>query len=93
MSLRRAFPPICIALGFENVETLLKHAASEVEAGEQFFEFRLDYLPDPRPVSRPFPHSSGAILSARSWPPAGVTRTTAASTEASRSSFASSTMR
>ncbi len=47
MSLRRAFPPICIALGFENVETLLKHAASEVEAGEQFFEFRLDYLPDP----------------------------------------------
>ncbi len=47
MSLRRALPRVCIALGFADVESLLKHATSEIEAGESFFEFRLDYLPDP----------------------------------------------
>lgn len=42
-----AFPQICIALGFEDVEALLDHARSEYEAGERFLEFRLDYLPFP----------------------------------------------
>src|SRR5450759_3821887 len=47
MSLRRALPRVCIALGFPDVESLVKHAACEIDAGERFFEFRLDYLPDP----------------------------------------------
>ena len=34
-------------MGFPDVEDLLEHARREVEAGESFFEFRLDYLPDP----------------------------------------------
>jgi 3-dehydroquinate dehydratase/shikimate dehydrogenase len=34
-------------MGFPDVEKLLEHARREVEAGESFFEFRLDYLPDP----------------------------------------------
>jgi len=42
---RTPFPRICIALGFSDAETLLAHARSEYEAGERFFEFRLDYLP------------------------------------------------
>ncbi|HXP88366.1 MAG TPA: shikimate dehydrogenase [Bryobacteraceae bacterium] len=42
-----SFPTICIALGFPDVETLLAHARDEYNAGERFFEFRLDYLPDP----------------------------------------------
>ncbi len=44
---RTPFPRICIALGFTDAETLLAHARSEYEAGERFFEFRLDYLPKP----------------------------------------------
>lgn len=40
-------PRICIALGFPEVETLLAHARAEYDAGERFFEFRLDYLPSP----------------------------------------------
>ncbi|MDP9115174.1 MAG: shikimate dehydrogenase [Acidobacteriota bacterium] len=44
---RTPFPRICIALGFTDSETLLAHARSEYEAGERFFEFRLDYLPKP----------------------------------------------
>jgi 3-dehydroquinate dehydratase/shikimate dehydrogenase len=47
MSLRRALPRVCIALGFPEVESLLEHASSEIESGEQFVEFRLDYLDDP----------------------------------------------
>src|SRR5437764_15329697 len=47
MSLHRALPRVCIALGFSDVETLLKHAAAEIESGERFFEFRLADLPDP----------------------------------------------
>jgi 3-dehydroquinate dehydratase/shikimate dehydrogenase len=41
------FPTICIALGFPDAETLLSHARDEYHAGERFFEFRLDYLPEP----------------------------------------------
>ena len=41
---RTPFPRICIALGFPDAETLLAHARSEYDAGERFFEFRLDYL-------------------------------------------------
>src|SRR5690348_7509852 len=44
---RIAFPRICIALGFPDAEALLAHARSEYDAGERFFEFRLDYLPKP----------------------------------------------
>src|SRR5262245_36626989 len=41
------FPPVCIALGFPDVEALLAHARAEYESGERFLEFRLDYLSDP----------------------------------------------
>lgn len=44
---RTSLPRICIALGFPNAEKLLEHARREIEAGESFFEFRLDYLADP----------------------------------------------
>lgn len=47
MSRRNPLPRICIAMGFPDVETLLAHARREVEAGERFFEFRLDYLANP----------------------------------------------
>src|SRR5260370_1136183 len=47
MSSRTALPKICIALGFPDVEKLLQHAQREIAEGEHFFEFRLDYLPDP----------------------------------------------
>ena len=44
---RKPFPKICIALGFADASTLIAHAKHEYEAGERFFEFRLDYLPQP----------------------------------------------
>jgi len=44
---RSPFPRICIALGFSDSEVLLAHARAEYDAGERFFEFRLDYLPKP----------------------------------------------
>ena len=47
MPQRTPFPKICIALGFPTVEELLDHARAEYQAGERFFEFRLDYLPRP----------------------------------------------
>ena len=47
MPQRTTFPRICIALGLPDAETLLAHARAEYEAGERFFEFRLDYLPNP----------------------------------------------
>ena len=34
-------------MGFPDTGKLLEHACHEVDAGESFFEFRLDYLPDP----------------------------------------------
>src|SRR5579862_5186779 len=47
MPQRISLPRICIALGFPEVDTLLAHARSEYDAGERFFEFRLDYLASP----------------------------------------------
>ena len=47
MPARTNLPKICIALGFAEPEQLLEHARREVESGEQFLEFRLDYLPNP----------------------------------------------
>ncbi|MGA3095576.1 MAG: shikimate dehydrogenase [Bryobacteraceae bacterium] len=44
----RSFPRICVALGLPDVPTLLDHARREAEAGETFFEFRLDFLDHPR---------------------------------------------
>jgi 3-dehydroquinate dehydratase/shikimate dehydrogenase len=40
MSRKASLPNICIALGFPDTETLLKHAHREVESGETFIEFR-----------------------------------------------------
>jgi len=47
MTRKAALPRICIALGFHEIESLLAHAREEYNAGERFFEFRLDYLPVP----------------------------------------------
>jgi 3-dehydroquinate dehydratase / shikimate dehydrogenase len=52
MTHRRALPRICIALGLPDVPRLLEQARREVEAGENFLEFRLDYLPDPSAGAR-----------------------------------------
>ncbi|MCS7315341.1 MAG: type I 3-dehydroquinate dehydratase, partial [Bryobacterales bacterium] len=41
-------PRIAVALGFETPEKLFEHACREVEQGETFLEFRLDYLADPQ---------------------------------------------
>ena len=48
MPSRTALPRVCIALGFAEPRKLLAHAKREVEAGEKFLEFRLDYLDSPR---------------------------------------------
>ena len=47
MPSRIALPRVCIALGFAEPHKLLSHAQREVEAGETFLEFRLDYLETP----------------------------------------------
>jgi 3-dehydroquinate dehydratase/shikimate dehydrogenase len=47
MPQRISLPRICIALGFPDADTLLTQARKEYDAGERFFEFRLDYLPTP----------------------------------------------
>lgn len=47
MAKRTVFPRICIAMGFDDPVALVEHASREYEAGERFFEFRLDYLPKP----------------------------------------------
>jgi 3-dehydroquinate dehydratase/shikimate dehydrogenase len=52
MAIRRALPRVCIALGFPDVDSLLAHASSEIDSGEQFVEFRLDYLQDPESGAR-----------------------------------------
>jgi 3-dehydroquinate dehydratase/shikimate dehydrogenase len=44
---RTSLPRICIALGFPDADRLLDQARREMEAGESFFEFRLDYLSSP----------------------------------------------
>ena len=40
-------PRVCIALGFTSVKELEEVAEHEYRDGATFFEFRLDYLPDP----------------------------------------------
>jgi len=47
MPARTQLPKICIALGYPEAEKLLESARREVEGGERFLEFRLDYLPNP----------------------------------------------
>ena len=47
MGSKAIFPPVCIALGFPDVESLLAHARAEYDSGERFLEFRLDYLASP----------------------------------------------
>lgn len=47
MSQRSSLPPICIALGFPTVDRLLEAGRRELDNGERFVEFRLDYLPQP----------------------------------------------
>ncbi len=47
MSHPSSLPRICIALGFPDVQKLLENARREVNGGECFFEFRLDYLAAP----------------------------------------------
>lgn len=47
MSQKLPFPHICIALGFPDSASLLEHARKEIDSGESFLEFRLDYLEDP----------------------------------------------
>lgn len=46
-SQKRPLPRICIALGLPDIPRLLEQATREAESGENFLEFRLDYLPDP----------------------------------------------
>jgi len=48
MGSRSPFPKICIALGFTTVDALIEQARHEVESGETFLEFRLDYLENPQ---------------------------------------------
>ena len=52
MARKRVFPRICIALGLPDTSKLLEHARREIEAGETFLEFRLDYLPQPETGAR-----------------------------------------
>jgi len=52
-----ALPRVCIAMGFPEAQRLLESARRETNAGESFFEFRLDYLPSPEqgiPIIRKF---------------------------------------
>jgi 3-dehydroquinate dehydratase / shikimate dehydrogenase len=49
MAPRAPLPKVCIALGFSDADKLLQHARREVQEGERFLEFRLDYLADTRP--------------------------------------------
>ena len=47
MASRAPLPSICVALGLPTAEKLLEHARREINLGESFLEFRLDYLADP----------------------------------------------
>lgn len=47
MSSRITLPKVCIALGLPDAGTLIQQASREVQEGERFLEFRLDYLTDP----------------------------------------------
>jgi len=48
MPSRTSLPQICVALGFPTVEKLLAHARREIDSGERFLEFRIDYLDRPQ---------------------------------------------
>jgi 3-dehydroquinate dehydratase/shikimate dehydrogenase len=67
MARKRVFPKICIALGLPDLAKLLESARHEIEAGETFLEFRLDYLRHPEAGAEaigPFlkEHPEAAIL-------------------------------
>ena len=47
MATRASFPKICIALGLSDADSLIANAKHEIQEGERFLEFRLDYLCDP----------------------------------------------
>src|ERR1700693_372934 len=47
MPQQTSLPRICIAMGFPDTQKLLEHARREADAGESFFEFRLDHLAAP----------------------------------------------
>ncbi len=47
MASHAVLPKVCIALGLPTVEKLIDQAEKELAAGEQFLEFRLDYLSRP----------------------------------------------
>jgi 3-dehydroquinate dehydratase/shikimate dehydrogenase len=47
MPFRTTLPRVCVALGFHDPDKLIENARRELQEGEQFLEFRLDYLPDP----------------------------------------------
>lgn len=46
-SLPSSLPRICVALGLDSIAELSRIAEREHKDGANFFEFRLDYLPDP----------------------------------------------
>ncbi len=67
-----ALPRICIAMGFPEAQRLLENARRETNAGESFFEFRLDYLPAPEqgiPIIRKFLVRSSGLLHSGNLPP------------------------
>src|SRR5262249_60588801 len=47
MAYRSEFPPICVALGCADSDSLAKLAGCACESGEQFLELRLDMLDQP----------------------------------------------
>jgi 3-dehydroquinate dehydratase / shikimate dehydrogenase len=47
MATRALFPKVCVALGFPDASELMAQARHEIEQGDRFLEFRLDYLRDP----------------------------------------------
>ena len=48
MATRATFPKVCIALGLPEADQLMAQARHEIEQGERFLEFRLDYLRKPQ---------------------------------------------
>ncbi len=46
-ALPRSLPRVCVALGLPSASQLSQAAEREYKDGSTFFEFRLDYLPDP----------------------------------------------
>lgn len=46
MASRASFPKVCVALGVPDADGLMARAVHEIEQGERFLEFRLDYLKD-----------------------------------------------